>query len=400
MKQFVISEGTKAFIKAHKEDNIKFLALHHKCNDDVDIQFALQQIEGYQLSKTKLPSLCAFFNDIIFPVHLSLEQCSSEISAKYKAEISPKGLTMADLTGGYGIDFSFIAKNFEQAYYIEQNEDLCVIANQNFKTLGLTHAHILNTSAEEFLKNTQINFSLIFIDPARRDANGRKTFLPQDCTPDLSSFQDKILQKTNQLLIKYAPLLDIKLALQVLKQVFEIHIVSVENECKELLFKIDKSIQTEEPKLICVNEKRGRRETFEFTFTEENNAPLYANSIKKYLYEPNSSIMKAGAYNTISNKFQVDKLATNSHLYTSDSLISNFPGRIFEVSICSSFNKTEIKDTLKDITKANLSIRNYPSSVEDLKKKLKLKDGGDIYLFATTICSNQHILVGGKQLFY
>lgn len=392
------TEETYAFIREHKEEDIKTLALKAKHKDDIDFQFALQQIDGYQSAKKKLPSLCSNF-DLIYPVHLSMEQCSSEKTALYKSSIVDNGSAMADLTGGFGIDFYYISQKYDKKIYVEQNSDLCDIAKHNFNKLNLCNFEIHNAKTEEFLQSINRHFDLFYIDPARRDKNGSKTFLPSDCTPDLTSCYDQLMNMCDCLLIKYSPLLDISLALKTITHVSEIHIVSLDNECKELLFKSNKN-NSGSVKVCCVNIRKNCTDKFVFDLDEENNSEAtYTNDVFDYIYEPNASILKAGAFNLISSKFGIKKLHKNSHLYTSDKLINDFPGRTFKKTQVSGLNKNDLKSSINNLTNANITIRNYPSSVDALRKKLRLKEGGNTYIFATTNIDNKHILIFCEQIF-
>lgn len=426
-----LNQETKDFIRQHLTDDIKKLALKKSSNPAIDIPFALQQIEGYQTALKKLPEWAAQ-EGILFPPKISMEQCSSETTAKYKQalvlrlmqeeqkhlspeqSIGEKAKTpslsdrnlgkMADLTGGFGIDFSYLAKPFDTAYYIERQEHLCHMAEHNFATLGLKQAHVCSGNAVDIL-NQLPDLDLIFIDPARRDSHGKKTYAISDCEPDLSALQHAILNKTKISIAKLSPMLDISLALTELKNVCEIHVVCVDNECKELLFVQTRSEQPSVmpedmfPVFFCVNIQNNQQSIFKFSRLEEKNATCtYTSRLKSYLYEPNAAIMKAGAYRCLCKHFAIEKLHPNTHLYTADQLIEDFPGRRFIIEDSSSFAKKEIQKTLQDVEQANLTVRNFPETVATLRKKLKLKEGGCHYLFATTLSNEQHILIKCKQM--
>ncbi|MDH8702650.1 16S rRNA G966 N2-methylase RsmD [Dysgonomonadaceae bacterium PH5-43] len=394
----MLNQATKKFISEHLNSDIRDIALRIKPTDntDIDIPFALNQIASKKKAKHKLPTW--FANDnIVYPPILSLEQCSSEVTAKYKAALL-KGNTFVDLTGGFGIDTAWISRNFVKTYYIEQQEHLTRIANHNFETLNLNNIEVINTNAIDYLETISY-VDCIFIDPARRSSSGSKVFLIQDCEPDIITLQDKLINKANKVLIKLSPMLDVKSAIKEIKHIEQVHIISVDNECKELLLLLDKDF-TGEPQIICVNIDNNSQSNNIFLYEEEyNTQTVYASSIKRYLYEPNVSILKGGFYKSISNKYEIEKLHINSHLYTSDELKDNFPGRAFEVIETSTMNKKELKTFLKGVNKANITVRNFPISVDDLRKKIKVKDGGELYLFATTISEDTHILIKTRKAF-
>ena len=363
--------------------------------------FLARQTEGRKAMATKLPSWAENMS-ILFPVKISLEQCSSEATALYKTTLV-SGESMVDLTGGFGVDCSFLSKNFSRVNYVEQNEELCKIAEHNFAALGL-NIKVNNAESVEFLK-TMPAVDCIYIDPARRDVKGKKTADLSLCSPNLMEIRDVLLEKCNTLLIKLSPMFDISSALEVFPECSEVHVVSVKNECKELLLLIEKDFKGE-ANLICVDldnqPRRGLslgRQVSEHSDdacivelgirSEELRVVVNYSTPKGYLYEPNASIMKAGLYKTVANRYNLQKLHPNTHLFTSDELVENFPGRSFKVERVTKVQKKEIQD----IDKANLSIRNFPGNVADLRKKLKLKDGGDTYIFATTLNDNSKVLI-------
>ena len=389
----LFSEATKNFIRQNRFQDVQKLALSakNKESDGIDLQEAMIQIAGRQSIEKKLPSW--YENDeLIYPRHISLEQCSSELTARYKASVV-SGQKLVDLTGGFGVDCAFISEKFESAIYVERQKELCDIAEQNFQTLNLSHVRVVNDDAVSFL-NRMSPVDCIYLDPARRDHSGKKIVAISDCEPDLSLLKDALLEKSDCVLVKLSPMLDISLALRTLPETFEIHIVSVENECKELLFLLRKNT-VDSPTLICVDLKKdGTMSSFSFKQQEEKDAHVYyPQNVKKYLFEPNVSILKAGAYRILALKFGLDKLHVDSHLYTSDMCISDFPGRVFEIEMFTSFNKNELKSVMKGVSQANISIRNFPMSTDDLKKKLKLRDGGSLYLFATTLSDGKKVLL-------
>lgn len=387
----MINSETKQFILDHEFDDLRQLALQASKYPNINLKKALDQIKGRQIAKNKIPSwyLC---NDIVYPHHLSMEQCSSEKTAQYKASLC-KGKILIDLTGGLGVDLYFMSKHFEKVIYIETKPELVELAKHNFGALNQKNIECIKDDAIQYLESYKKKADTIFIDPARRSNSGRKTVLIEDCTPNLLDIDEMLNSKANQVIIKLSPMLDITQATQHLSKIADIHILSVNNECKELLFV--KRISAKEAQIHCINiRSNDQKETFTFTKKQEENTNItYTEHLQKYLYEPNSSVMKAGAYKSISSCFSVKKLHANSHLYTSDELIPLFPGRIFLIKDIFTGNKREINSHLKIIKQANISTRNYPFSVEEIRKQTKLQDGGSEYIFATTLANEKKILI-------
>lgn len=382
-----MDKQTLQFIKEHEKSNVLELALQASRYPDIDIPFAIEQIRGRQIAIHKIPSWYA--NDsIVYPKHLSLEQCSSEETARYKTALC-QGSTLLDLTGGLGIDFSFMAQNFNKAIYVEQNEVLCTLAQKNFEALGLTHTTVINSNAESYL-NTTDKVDTIYIDPARRSDSGSKTVLIEDCSPNLAELMPVITAKCQRVIIKLSPMLDISQALKTLETINEVHVISCNNECKELLL-----IKGEHQKNInyhCINIQNNTTDKYTFSRdTEDTLSISYAGKIASFLYEPNSSVMKAGAFKSIAADFDIQKLHSNSHLYTSDKKVESFPGRRFVVSEVIPFGK--IKKISEEIPKANITVRNFPLSVDEIRKKTKIKDGGNIFIFATTLIDESKVLI-------
>ena len=378
------------FIVQHKTDDVRKLALK-KVPEGVDITFCLQQIEGWQLAQKKIPEWAAT-DGLLYPPHLSMEQCSSQQTALYKRGVVERLLNgqcdeMMDLTGGFGIDFSYMAPLFHNAIYIERQKHLCQIARHNFQLLGLQHAEVRNIQSEEALKETNQS-SLIYADPARRDGAGRKVVLLQDCQPDVVALQEKLLKRAKVVMLKLSPMLDIQQAIQQLHQVREVHVVSVNGECKELLIVMHQQEAT--LRYYCVNITDHVQE---MVVEEASTHPVICHQEKTYLYEPNASILKAGVQDALCNIYKVEKLHAFSHLFTSDQLIKDFPGRSFRIVGRSDFSKQGLRNLLAGVKQANLTVRNFPATVQELRKKLKLAEGGDVYLFATTITDDSHILL-------
>jgi hypothetical protein len=385
-----MNQATIDFIREHAEADVRQLALQGTKNPEVNLTFALEQIAGRQKAKTKLPYWAAI-DGIVYPPHLSMEQCSSEQTAKYKASIAGKGAQMVDLTAGFGVDMAFISQGFQRAVHVERQAQLCAISSENFKLLGLNHIEVVCADGVEYLHQLD-HADLIFLDPARRDNHGTRTYGIADCTPNVLELRDELLQKADRVMLKLSPMLDWRKAIEDFGNVNEVHIVSVDNECKELLLILSKE---EKPlKLFCVNNNQmfdavtgGRFFCDTASDVTKEPSPCYS-----YLFEPNASIMKAGCFDLLEQRFGVSQLEKNSHLFVSDRDISDFPGRRFIIEKITSMNKRELKAALAGIDQANITVRNFPMSVAELRKRLKLKDGGDTYLFATTTAGHQHQL--------
>ncbi|NDW18938.1 SAM-dependent methyltransferase [Dysgonomonas sp. 216] len=392
-----MNSKTLQFISEHENDDVRSLALQSKRHPDIDISFAVSQIAGRQIARNKIPSWYAN-KEIIYPPHLSLEQCSSEHTAIYKANLCSGG-TLVDLTGGLGVDFSFMSRQFNgQAVYVEQQPELAELAKHNFDKLKLANSIVINTDAKSHLLQMD-SVDTIFIDPGRRDTKGKKTVLIEECSPNIIELDDYFDAKSRRTIIKLSPMLDISAAIKHLKNISEVHVISVNNECKELLFIKDKYNQNIEPIFHCINISNSKTEKYSFTKTEESDTTArFSDKALLYLYEPNTSVMKAGAYKKLCSDFKLLKLHPNSHLYTANEHIEDFPGRKFIVQNCITFNKKEIKSALTNISKANISARNFPLSVDKIKKKISVKDGGDIYIFATTLSDNKKVLLICEKL--
>ncbi len=394
------------FIREHRHDDVRQLALQAARYPDIDMQQALQQIAGWQTARTKLPEWAAT-DGIIYPPRLSMEQCSSEATAKYKAKVlDPSTSTVIDLTGGFGVDFSYMARGFQKAVYVERQPHLCEAARHNFQLLGLENAEVVCGDGVEYLKNLPSPFHppsprTIFLDPARRDENGKKTYAISDCTPDVVALKDLLLEKARRVMIKLSPMLDWHKAVDDLGEVVEVHIVSVDNECKELLLVLAKN-PAASLRVVCANIRHDTEtELFEFIPSNDNlSIPLFpALRERDFLYEPNASIMKAGCFAEVADRFGVQPTGSNSHLFLSPQFIPDFPGRKFQIEKVTSMNKKELKHIIGGLTKANITVRNFPLSVAELRKRLKLADGGDTYIFATTLGEKDHVLLITKQIF-
>ena len=379
-----VNLSTLDYIRQHADEDVRQLALRgHKC-PDVDLQYALEQIAGRQKARTKLP-LWAAIDGIVYPPHLSMEQCSSEATARYKASIAGKGALFVDLTAGFGVDMALISQGFQKAVHVERQPQLCAISSENFRLLGLNHIEVVCGDGVAYL-HTMRHADLLFIDPARRDVHGGRTYDISDCTPNVLEILDEMLEKADRVMIKLSPMLDWRKAVADLGKVNEVHIISVDNECKELLLILSK---TKKPlRVFCVNND----ECFEVV-EGISSQPRPLPQDMRYLYEPNASVMKAGCFDLIEQRFGVVQLERNSHLFVSDKEILGFPGRQFLIEKRTSMNKRELKAALADVDQANITVRNFPMSVAELRKRLKLKEGGDVYIFATTISDEGHQLL-------
>ena len=483
-----ISQQTREFVRDHRTENVRDVALHAKRTPDLDLPWALDQIAGWQTARTKLPRW-AETDGIIYPPHLSMEQCSSEPTARYKAELAvrlmaadaapmqsdatartrsgqsdgphestvsvtstgavpaaPRRGRLIDLTGGFGVDFSTMARNFAQAVYVERQRDLCAIARHNLDLLGLDDAQVVNADAASFLATAE-DADIIVIDPARRDEHGGRTFAIADCTPDVLGMLDLLTAKAGHVLVKLSPMLDWHKAVEDCRgTVREVHIVAVANECKELLLVLrgqPDAVPVEDVPVIvhCVNITA--RGTERFTVMADaagvhavgtarhpddaatcaaNAESINANAVCtdstnggavvgdgptgnagdglpfRYLYEPNAAIMKAGCFAALSTAFGVSQLAPNSHLFVSDTPVERFPGRAFRVTAVMTMGKKDLKRGLSGLTHANITTRNFPMSVNQLRGKLRLQDGGDAYLFATTDRNARRIIIRATRL--
>ena len=396
MGEIMVNQATLHFIEAHAGDDVRQLALQGTKNPEVDMTFALDQIAGRQKARTKIPSWAAI-GGIIYPPHLSMEQCSSELTARYKARIAGRGALVVDLTAGFGVDMAFISQGFERAVHVERQPQLCAISSENYRHMGLHHIEVVCGDGVDYLHQLE-HADLIYLDPARRDEHGSRTYGIADCTPNVLEIIDEMAEKAERVMLKLSPMLDWRKAVEDLGEgVNEVHIVSVDNECKELLLILTKE---EKPlKVFCMNNDS----VFSFGMDCKSltQKPGITNPLQQgllsptnlhFLFEPNASIMKAGCFDLLAERYGVRQVDKNSHLFVSDRDIPDFPGRQFVIERMTSMNKRELKESLTGIDRANITVRNFPVSVAELRKKLKLKDGGDIYLFATTVAEQGHQL--------
>lgn len=394
---------TEEFISTHLTDDPRRLALQRDRFPGVDFAFALDQIEGWQRARTKLPQWAAT-RGVVFPPHLSMEQCSSEATARYKAAIVARlgkdgGLhTLVDLTGGYGVDFAYLAPAFRRAVYVERQDHLCRIARHNMDLLGLGRAEICHADGTDVLHNMPRrgrgdgDRTLVFVDPARRDAHGGRVYGLADCAPNVVEMQDELLDKADVVMLKLSPMLDIDAALQHLGHVAEVHVVSVDNECKELLVVMGRADGG--LRCCCADIHGGQTTLFRYG-DRDGGAPPQAGDVAEgdYLYEPNASIMKAGCFAEVGRRLELGQLDANSHLFAGREWRTDFPGRKFRIRAVTSLNKHELRRALGGLKRANITVRNFPLGVADLRRRLKLGDGGDTYIFATTVRGRHLLLV-------
>ena len=432
---------TSEFVKQFRESDPRKLALQASRYPDVDMPYALNQIQGWQTALRKLPSWAAC-DGVVYPPHLNMEQCSSEATARYKQQVARRWAeripnasrtSMTDLTGGFGVDFSFTSRCFDCATYVERNASLCAVVGANLPRLGIRNAQVKCAEAEAVLKQTEPQ-TMIFLDPARRDEHGAKTVLIADCTPDVCQLLPCLMQKSQFVMLKLSPMLDWHKAIVDLDgKVREVHIVSADGECKELLLVLAPDGKPE-VQVFCVDiqsrpDSEGQYPRSEFVYSIATNAqeemvennsklenstsaqptnstfniqhstlPPATNSTfniqhSTFLFEPNASVMKAGCFDEIARAYGICAISRNSHLFLSDRETDGFPGRTFAIDAVTTMNKRQLRQTLSGMKQANIAVRNFPLSVAELRKRLKLNDGGDTYIFATTTSEGDHILM-------
>lgn len=467
------TEQTADFVAAHRTEDVRQLALKAKRVEGLDLPLALDQIAGWQIACKKLPQW-ASCEGIIYPPHISMEQCSSQFTAQYKSEIAQTLLTpavtvrarmsdsaesdnqttksepqlsnsgesdncevemclrmsdspesdtqetktgvrvtdspesdtlvarssMVDLTGGFGVDFSYLARGFSQATYVERQRHLCDLAEHNMAALGLDQARIVCGDGVEYLRQMDpVDF--IYLDPARRDEHGSRTYAIEDCTPNVFELRDLLLAKSQYTLVKLSPMLDWRKAVADFDgTVREVHIVATGNECKELLLVLGQQMHEEPsaPRVFCVNDNQ-RIDYDSAAYTQGlriGGKPLP--EVKNYLYEPNASIMKAGCFDLVEERFGVTQVGPSSHLFVSATPVADFPGRGFAIEAIGGMNKKDIKRLLNGTKQANIAVRNFPLTAPQLRKKLKLADGGPVYLFGTTMQGCDHVLLRTSKI--
>ena len=464
----IMNDKTREFVAMHRDEDVRELALKAKRVDGLDLPLALDQIAGWQIASKKLPQW-ASCEGIVYPPHISMEQCSSQFTAQYKSEITQTLLVpsatvharvsdsaesdmqtaksalhlsdsaesdtqeaktglrmsdsgesdtlvakraMVDLTGGFGVDFSYLARGFSQATYVERQRHLCELAEHNMAALGLDQARIVCSDGVEYLSQMDpVDF--IYLDPARRDEHGSRTYAIEDCTPNVLELRDLLLAKSRFTLVKLSPMLDWRKAVVDFDgAVREVHIVATGNECKELLLVLGRPVQANArdsvdgagsyrrlaPHVFCVNDDQ-RIDYDSAKYTQGlriGGKPLP--DAKRYLYEPNASIMKAGCFDLVEERFGVTQIGPSSHLFVSEQQIADFPGRGFAIEAVGSMNKKDTKRLLNGVKQANIAVRNFPLTAPQLRKKLKLADGGTVYLFGTTMQGGGHVLLRTSKI--
>ena len=418
----IMNDETREFVAMHRNEDVRELALKAKRVEGLDLPLALDQIAGWQIARKKLPQW-ASCEGIVYPPHISMEQCSSQFTAQYKSEVaqtllapaatvrarvsdSPESDTlvarraMVDLTGGFGVDFSYLARGFSQATYVERQRHLCDLAEHNMAALGLDQARIVCGDGVEYLRQMgPVDF--IYLDPARRDEHGSRTYAIEDCTPNVFELRDLLLSKSQYTLVKLSPMLDWRKAVADFDgTVREVHIVATGNECKELLLVLGQQVHEEPsaPRVFCVNDNQ-RIDYDSAAYTQGlriGGKPLP--EVKNYLYEPNASIMKAGCFDLVEERFGVTQVGPSSHLFVSATPVADFPGRGFAIEAIGGMNKKDIKRLLNGTKQANIAVRNFPLTAPQLRKKLKLADGGPVYLFGTTMQGCDHVLLRTSKI--
>ena len=391
--QDLLSQESQAFIQQHQDESPEKL-LFKKHPHTLPIKAIVHQIKSRQKFKDKLPTWYAD-SRLLFPSKVSIEQCSSEQTALYKASLITKGKKMLDLTGGMGIDFMALSRCFDKSTYIEREQELTTFALHNFAVTNCKGTNVVEADAIDYLKQTE-DVDFVFIDPHRRDDTNQKIVLLEACLPNIVALQSEIITKTNSLLIKASPMLAIKQAMQDLNFVKEVHIVSVKNECKEVLFLIEKN-WTETPVIVASNILTKRTVSFRFSYAEEERLSTQTSEVQPYLYLPNNSITKAGAFKSIAKRFSLCKLHKNSHIYTSTDLITDFPGRIFELEEEIGYTKAKHRLKEKDVQAATIIIRNFKDDIGNIRKKLKVKKEGENILLATTNVDERQVILLCKE---
>ncbi|QSS97317.1 THUMP-like domain-containing protein [Psychroflexus sp. ALD_RP9] len=393
-----LAKPIQDFIAEHYHSSIEALVLKKQIFDKISNQALAQQIKAKQKARLKLPNLFKR-RDIVYPQDLNLQQTSSELTAQYKTKFINKIYKIADLTGGFGIDSMAFAKKADKVYHIEQNTDLSELATFNFKQLKISNISTINTTDVAFLKNIKFKLDLLYIDPSRRDKKLHKVFMLEDCSPNVLENMELYAEKSRQVLLKLSPLFDLKKIISDLKHVKQIDVLSIKNEVKELLVLVDFKFNGE-PKIICVdllNETKAA--IFEFNFKKELNIEtrLSQPEIGQILIEPMGSILKAGGFKSLADDYHLKKLHVNTHLYTSNKALNEAIGRQFNIIRIEAYKPKSLKKLYKN-KKANVSSRNFPLSVDEIKKKIGIYDGGETYLFFTTNYKNQRIVIEANKL--
>ena len=381
------------FIREHKRDDPYQLALQAHRYPEYPIPAIAEQLQARQKARDKLPQWYAT-ESIIFPPVLSMEQCSSQATAQYKQSLV-QGERLVDLTGGAGVDTYYLNQAFAQTDYVEQDATLADTARHNFSVLGADSIRVHPVAAEVFLPTISAPVDCLYLDPARRDAHGSKVFRLADSQPNVLALRDMLLIKAKTILLKTAPLLDIQATVQDLAHVTQVHVVAVNNEVKEVLYQLAQ-VATDEPEIITINLRADTEERFSFYRSQEAQATVTYSEPLRYLYEPNAALMKAGAFRSIAAHYYLYKLHPNTHLYTSEQRVPDFPGRTFICQAVVPYQKKAVRQHLAQ-PQANITTRNFPDSVAAVRKKLGLKDGGDTYLFAAQLADGKYSVIVAQK---
>lgn len=388
-----LSPELKTFIHDHLQEDTDRLLLTASRYPGIDIPFAIRQILCRRQIREKLPSWFAC-EDLIYPSRLSAEQCSSEPTARYKQKLL-KGESFCDLTGGLGVDSHFFAQSAPHALYIERFPDYCEAARHNFAALGTPHIRVLQADVRTIIG--ELAADTFYVDPARRNPDNKRTFALADCEPDILQIKDHLLTASRRLIVKISPMADLEQTLRLLPETNEIHIVAVKNECKELLFVLEPEARQEEgeARIYAINLRPGLPpQEFSFQLREEKDSPLApTGNIGGYLYEPHAALLKSGAFKLTAHRYGLQKLHRHSHLYTSSAYVAGFPGRSFAVDEVHEYAGKQLKQLGRQFAHANITARNFPQSVADIRKRTGIKEGGDIYFFATTLANEQKVLI-------
>lgn len=383
-----------AFIQAHLSDDPDRLLLSASRYPEIDMPFVVAQITARRQIKEKLPTWYQQ-EQLLFPAKIAAEQCSSEQTALYKQQLVTEGDTLCDLTGGLGIDSYYFSRRVKQVYYIERFPSYCEVARANMATLGARNVAVLEGDSTQWLDQLPA-IDVFYVDPARRGEGNKRMFALSDCEPDLTQLLPRLLAKAPRVIAKLSPMADLRQTLALLPTTQAIHILSVKNECKELLFVIGREPRESAVPIHCVHltKQAASDECFVCNLEAEQQAASHlATTLRRYLYEPNASVLKAGAFKQVACQFPVEKLQVSSHLYTSDHYLDRFPGRRFEVDEVIPFHSKSCKQLAGQSLQANVTTRNFPLTVEALRKKCRIREGGDIYLFATTGPKEEKLLI-------
>ena len=390
----MLSVADRQFIQEHLQDNMQELLLAAHRYPGIQLVLAVAQIEALRKVQHKIPDWYRF--DLLMPPLLSVEQASSAETARFKAGLFSGG-SMVDLTGGMGVDTSFFAQHFEQVTYVEQNPALVQLARHNFDVLGASNINSLEANAENFLKENREHFDLIYLDPGRRDQQQKRLFRLSDCQPNVLEIKEQLLAAADRVLVKTAPMLDLQLAVEELGAVSRIWVVSVEKECKEVLYLLEKTAVSGPDipiEAVCLGATKA---SFVFTRREEQVAGAEFSEPLQYLYEPDAAVLKAGAFKTFALRYGLKKLHPNTHLYTSENLVLDVPGRSFRIESTLKYDRKTVQALIPE-GKANIAARNFPDSPPQMRKKLGLGDGGDWYVFGATDYTNRKFLLACRRV--